>query len=227
MRRLQSEKIPMLDEAVLLGVLSDVKGGDFSVRMPLDWTGVPGKVADVLNDVIAANEMLSAELERVSRVVGKEGKLTQCVTYRGSDQVCSQTIESVNDLIDDLVRPDSSHFAMEMDLSQMRIGERTSTIGCVRDISGHKAYTEALVQRTLHDDLTGLPNRMLFSDRVDQALVAAGRTDEPIGVLVIGFDRFAEVNATFGRETGDALLHGRQRLGLQSCARQLPSRYRG
>jgi signal transduction histidine kinase/CheY-like chemotaxis protein/HAMP domain-containing protein len=96
-----------LDEAVLLSVLSDVKSGDFSARMPLDWTGVPGKIADRLNDVIAANETLGADLARVSRVVGREGKLSQRVVVSGSDRVWSESIESVNSLIDDLVRPTS------------------------------------------------------------------------------------------------------------------------
>jgi signal transduction histidine kinase/CheY-like chemotaxis protein/HAMP domain-containing protein len=96
-----------LDEAVLLSVLSDVKGGDFSVRMPLGWTGVAGKIADSLNDVIAANQTLGAELARVSRVVGKEGKLSQRAAFRGSDRAWADSIESVNGLIDDLVRPTS------------------------------------------------------------------------------------------------------------------------
>jgi signal transduction histidine kinase/HAMP domain-containing protein/ActR/RegA family two-component response regulator len=96
-----------LDEALLLSVLSDVKHGDFSVRMPLEWTGVAGKVADTLNDIIAANQTLGVELERVSRVVGKEGKLSQRVAFRGSDRVWSESIESVNSLIEDLVRPTS------------------------------------------------------------------------------------------------------------------------
>ena len=96
-----------LDEAVLLSVLSDVRSGDFSVRMPLVWTGVAGKIADRLNDVIEANQTLGAELARVSRVVGKEGKLSQRVAYRGSDRVWAESIESVNSLIDDLVRPTS------------------------------------------------------------------------------------------------------------------------
>jgi signal transduction histidine kinase/CheY-like chemotaxis protein/HAMP domain-containing protein len=96
-----------IDEAVLLSVLSDVKHGDFSVRMPLEWTGVAGKIADTLNDVIAANETLGAALATVSRVVGKEGKLSQRVEFRGSDRVWSESIESVNSLIEDLVRPTS------------------------------------------------------------------------------------------------------------------------
>jgi signal transduction histidine kinase/CheY-like chemotaxis protein/HAMP domain-containing protein len=96
-----------LDELVLLSVLSDVKNGDFSVRMPLEWTGVAGKIADRLNDVIEANQALGAELARVSRVVGKEGKLSQRVALRGSDRVWSESVESVNSLIEDLVRPTS------------------------------------------------------------------------------------------------------------------------
>src|SRR5271154_6237401 len=94
-----------LDEAVLLTVLADVKRGDFSVRMPLTWTGVPGKIADTLNDVISANQTLGDELARVSRVVGKEGKLSQRVAQRGSDRVWSESVESVNGLIGALVRP--------------------------------------------------------------------------------------------------------------------------
>lgn len=96
-----------IDPAVLLGVLSDVKGGDFTARMPVHWTGTAGKVADQLNDIIGANEALGAELERVSRVVGKEGKLSQRVSFKGTDQVWGGCIESVNNLIDDLVRPSS------------------------------------------------------------------------------------------------------------------------
>jgi signal transduction histidine kinase/CheY-like chemotaxis protein/HAMP domain-containing protein len=94
-----------LDEALLLSVLSDVKNGDFTVRMPLGWTGVAGKIADRLNDVIVANETLRAELARVSRVVGKEGQLSQRMAFRGDDRVWSESIDSVNSLIEDLVRP--------------------------------------------------------------------------------------------------------------------------
>ena len=59
---------------ILLKVLADVKGGDFSARLPFEWTGVAGRIADGVNDVIVANEGLGAELARVSRVVGEEGE---------------------------------------------------------------------------------------------------------------------------------------------------------
>ena len=94
-----------VDAEVLLRVLAQVKGGDFTARMPLEWTGLAGKVADGFNDVIIANQTLGAELNRVSQVVGKQGKLSQRVALGGSTHSWSDSVESVNNLIDDLVRP--------------------------------------------------------------------------------------------------------------------------
>ena len=75
--------------------------------MPLEWTGVAGKVADDLNDVIIANQALETELARVSRVVGKQGELSQRAVLGGWTQSWSGGLESVNSLIDALVRPTS------------------------------------------------------------------------------------------------------------------------
>ena len=94
-----------VDAKILLNVLAKIKEGDFTARMPLDWTGVAGKVADGLNDVIIANQALGTELARVSRVVGKQGELSQRVVLGGASQSWSGSVESVNSLIDDLVRP--------------------------------------------------------------------------------------------------------------------------
>jgi diguanylate cyclase (GGDEF)-like protein/PAS domain S-box-containing protein len=103
-------------------------------------------------------------------------------------------------------RKDGSCFPMEMDISQMQIGERTFAIACARDISGRKAYTAALEQRALHDELTGLPNRVLFADRLNRALEHAGRADTSCGVLVVDLDAFREVNERLGRDQSDAVL---------------------
>jgi signal transduction histidine kinase/DNA-binding response OmpR family regulator/HAMP domain-containing protein len=94
-----------VDSKTLLDVLARVKEGDFTARMPLEWTGVAGKVADGLNDVIIANQALGAELARVGQVVGKEGRLSQRIVLGGWAQSWSGSIHSVNSLIDDLVRP--------------------------------------------------------------------------------------------------------------------------
>ena len=63
-----------IDAPVLLKAMHALKKGDFSVRLPLDWTGVAGKVADAFNEVVELNERMARELDRLSRVVGKEGK---------------------------------------------------------------------------------------------------------------------------------------------------------
>ncbi len=94
-----------VDVKVLLGVLAQVKSGDFTARMPLEWTGVAGKVADGLNDIILANQALEQELARVSEVVGKQGRLSQRVVLGAASQSWAGSLGSVNDLIDDLVRP--------------------------------------------------------------------------------------------------------------------------
>ena len=93
-----------VDTEILLSVLAQVRAGDFTARMPLGWTGLAGKVADGLNEVILANEALGAELARVSQVVGKEGKLSQRLVLGGWTQSWAGSVDSVNRLIDDLVR---------------------------------------------------------------------------------------------------------------------------
>jgi HAMP domain-containing protein/CheY-like chemotaxis protein/signal transduction histidine kinase len=91
----------------LLNILIAFKKGDFSVRLPSNWTGTAGKIADTLNDVIEQNEKMAKELERVSRVVGKEGKINQRASLSSANGAWSNMIESVNTLIDDMARPTS------------------------------------------------------------------------------------------------------------------------
>jgi signal transduction histidine kinase/HAMP domain-containing protein/ActR/RegA family two-component response regulator len=94
-----------LDAEALLVVLSHVEAGDFTARMPAHWTGVAGKVADGLNEIVAANQALATELDRVSHVVGKEGRLSQRVAVGGAYRMWGGCMNSVNSLIEDLVRP--------------------------------------------------------------------------------------------------------------------------
>jgi diguanylate cyclase (GGDEF)-like protein/PAS domain S-box-containing protein len=103
-------------------------------------------------------------------------------------------------------RKDGSAFPMEMDVSQMQVGDDTFTIACLRDISGRKAYTEALEHRMLHDDLTGLPNRTLFVDRLDREIAFAARSEESRAVILVDLDKFGRMNGRLGRKKADILL---------------------
>src|SRR5689334_882716 len=89
----------------LLTALTALKKGKPGVRLPLEWTGVAGKVADAFNDVVEQNERMAEELARLSRVVGKEGKLSQRLSLGDVTGFWRDKLESVNDLIDDLVHP--------------------------------------------------------------------------------------------------------------------------
>ncbi|MDP9172346.1 MAG: HAMP domain-containing protein [Planctomycetota bacterium] len=96
-----------LDKTTLLTALLAFKKGDFSVRLPIDLEGMDGKIVDAFNDVIDRNERMSEELERLSRVVGKEGKISQRAEIGEVTGAWKESVESVNALIGDLVHPTS------------------------------------------------------------------------------------------------------------------------
>ncbi|HEX8632517.1 MAG TPA: HAMP domain-containing protein [Pyrinomonadaceae bacterium] len=94
-----------LDTKLLLKTLMAFKKGDFSQRLPTEWTGEAGKIADTLNDIMELNDQTVKELERVSRVVGRDGKITQRATLAGAHGSWVEVVDSVNMLIDDMARP--------------------------------------------------------------------------------------------------------------------------
>ena len=89
----------------LLQALQAVRVGDFSVRLPGDRTGLIGKVADTFNDIVAANQRMAQQLERVGQVVGRDGKTRQRVKFGLASGAWGEMESSVNTLIDDLVWP--------------------------------------------------------------------------------------------------------------------------
>jgi len=103
-------------------------------------------------------------------------------------------------------RKNGSTFPIELELSDVQLETRKVHIGCLRDIFERQTYTEALRYQALHDDLTNLPNRVLFGDRVNNAIRAALRAREPLALLVMDLDGFKQVNDTFGHQHGDLLL---------------------
>ncbi len=94
-----------LDTSTLLKTLIAFRDGDFSARLPVDQTGLAGKIADTLNDIFKLNERMASEFSRISSAVGKEGKINQRATLGAASGRWAECIDSVNGLIGDLVQP--------------------------------------------------------------------------------------------------------------------------
>ena len=76
------------------------------------------------------------------------------------------------------------------------------------DITEHKLAEERIQRVAHHDSLTGLPNRLLFNDRLNQAIRLAKRDSRQFALLFLDLDKFKPVNDTLGHGAGDALLQG-------------------
>jgi diguanylate cyclase (GGDEF)-like protein/PAS domain S-box-containing protein len=85
-------------------------------------------------------------------------------------------------------------------------GAITHFVAVKEDVTGRKEAELLNWQRAYFDQVTGLPNRVLFKDRLTQALVRARREKSRVAVMFIDLDRFKAVNDTLGHETGDAVL---------------------
>jgi len=99
------ESAPQEYLTAILESLQTMKNGDFSARLPGTWTGLPGKIADNFNEIVAANEQMALELKRVGQAVGKEGKTRERIRMQQRRGAWDGMEVSVNTLVEDLLRP--------------------------------------------------------------------------------------------------------------------------
>jgi len=106
------------------------------------------------------------------------------------------------------VRKDRRSFWAHVTVSLVRDVENVPqfTICTLEDISARKETEAALKHQALHDGLTGLPNRNLLRDRLQQTILQAERRRQTLALLFLDLDRFKDVNDTFGHQSGDRLL---------------------
>ncbi len=105
-------------------------------------------------------------------------------------------------------RKDGTLFWNELQISPVpdERGDVTHYIGILNDITAFKENEERLAYLAVHDELTGLPNRSLFNDRLGQAILQSARHADTVALLCLGVDNVHLINESLGHAAGDALL---------------------
>lgn len=120
-----------------------------------------------------------------------------------------------------LTRRDRLVIAIEDSASPIRNreGKIIGSVLVFHDVSEKRALMKKITHQAYHDDLTGLPNRLLFHDRLQQALALAQRNNEAVAVVFLDLDSFKNVNDTMGHAVGDQLLKNVAQV-LKQCIRE-------
>jgi diguanylate cyclase (GGDEF)-like protein/PAS domain S-box-containing protein len=120
-----------------------------------------------------------------------------------------------------LIRRDGFESAIEDSAAPIhdRAGHVTGAVIVFHDVSAARAMSSQMTHSAQHDPVTNLPNRLLLSDRITQAIALARRQNRPIAVIFMDLDRFKYINDSLGHATGDKL--------LQSVSRRLLANVRG
>src|ERR1700692_4529210 len=192
-----------IDTRVALNVLTAVKRGDFSVRMPSNWTGNAGKVASSLNDVIESNQRLEREIRRLSKRVGKEGQVKRA-GLGDAGGVWASTLDAVNDLIEDLVRPNAE---MARVIGAVANGDLSQTMAL--EIEGRRLQGQVLdPARTVNTMVNQLRSFSSEVTRVAGEVGTEGKLGGQAHVKGVGGvwkDLTDNVNGMAGNLTGQVL----------------------
>jgi len=163
----------MVDLNELLEALQSMRRGQFSARLPGNKTGLAGKVADVFNDIVAANERMARQLEHVGQVVGRDGKTRTRVRFGLSEGAWSDMETSINTLIDDLLWPTT---AVTRTITAVAKGDLLQTVPL--DVDGRPLKGEFLRSATIVN--TMIKQLSVFTSEVTRVAREVG-TDGKLG----------------------------------------------
>ena len=137
----------------------------------------------------------------VNRIVKVARQITNNNDYsvradKVSDDELGELVDGINTMLDQIQQRDSQLAEYASGLEQ-RVADRTADLEALTEQFRHLAY---------HDELTGLPNRALFVDRLNKSIAHCERTDSKLAVMFLDLDKFKIINDTLGHDAGDELL---------------------
>ncbi len=164
---------PATDLTIILASLQKMQDGDFSVRLPGSWTGLPGKIADTFNNIVSANEQMSRELKRVGQAVGKQGRTRERTRFHQTRGAWGEMEGSVNNLVEDLLRPTTE---VTRAIAAVAQGNLTQTVRL--DVDGRPLEGEFL--RSANIVNTMIQQLSIFTSEVTRVAREVG-TDGKLG----------------------------------------------
>src|SRR5436190_5078 len=191
----------MLDRGELLKALRQLKRGDFTVRMPLNLTGIDGEIAQAFNDVVELEESKAAEIARVAELVGKEGQFNQRMSLSGATGGWADTIESINTLVGDVMHP--MHEVARV-IGSVAKGDLSQTM--MLEAEGRPLRGEALRLGTVLNTMVGQLNGFASEvSRVAREVGTEGKLGgqaQVLGVAGVWKDLTENVNSMAANLTG-------------------------
>ena len=159
--------------AAILESMQTMRDGDFSVRLPVAWTGLAGKIADSFNEIVTANQQMALELRRVGMAVGKEGKTRERIRVDRRRGAWDEMEVSVNTLVEDLLRPTTE---VTRAIAAVAQGNLTQTVRL--DVDGRPLEGEFL--RSANIVNTMIQQLSIFTSEVTRVAREVG-TDGKLG----------------------------------------------
>ncbi|MGZ6219038.1 MAG: diguanylate cyclase domain-containing protein [Syntrophales bacterium] len=138
-------------------------------------------------------------------------KLTDEETARQMSQVCDEVYKTgkpSRGIEIEVMRKDGTTRVVEISVSLIldAKGQEVGFRNLIRDVTERKKTEETIRRLAYHDPLTGLPNRLLFTDRLNMAITRAERNRQYLAVMMLDLDYFKDINDTLGHHMGDRLL---------------------
>src|SRR4051794_30470414 len=148
-----------LDLREILRGLIALQKGEFTARLPIDWIGTPGKIADTFNEVAESMERSTAELNRISRLVGREGRINERLATNRASGAWLERVDSINSLIDSLVLPVSETARVIGAVAKGDLSQTMATEIEGRKLEGEFARTAKTVN-TMVDQLSSFSSEV-------------------------------------------------------------------